>query len=150
MAKKNIMQFPTGMTNLVREAQGLAPETKPKATVQESIPREDDPAAGEEEEVVVARRRGGRKPTVTIAKPTVERGDSEWDIYLKYLEYYRTDPTQGRECRINDDLRYELDRIRITSRSHMPLKAMVNAILNAFVEFHKDEIENIVNQRFTN
>lgn len=70
--------------------------------------------------------------------------DNSWDLFRGYMELYKRDTSKGKEIWINEDIRYELDKIKTASRSSMRLKTMVNAMLRTFLDLHHDEIEELL------
>jgi hypothetical protein len=81
---------------------------------------------------------------IPASSMTFEKKRDSWLMFKGFLLDYKKDTSKGKEIWINDDIRYELDKIKTASRSSMKLKTMVNAMLQTFLVMHKDEIQELL------
>jgi len=132
--------MPDGLAGLVRAAQEESQSPVQQTVVEEveETPRVQVVEKTEPEPAPRAKR--GPVPVQHI------EADNSWELFKGYVEQYKRDTTKGKEIWINEDIRYELDKMKTASRSSMKLKTMVNAMLHTFMDLHRKEIEDLLAQ----
>ena len=85
----------------------------------------------------VARVRRGRQTNV---QPVIEAGSGEWDMMVRYAEFYNDNPDENRiTVVLNPDIKRALDIIRINCRQ-FNFGNILNAVCRTFIERNKEQI----------
>ena len=88
-----------------------------------------------------------QKPKVTRARrgkqsaqPVIEAGSGEWDMMVRYAEFYNDNPDENRiTVVLNPDIKRALDIIRINCRQ-FNFGNILNAVCRTFIERNKEQI----------
>ena len=152
------ISMPDGLAGLVRAAQEQSNPHVSTQPVQETpvqaVPQQPASVAPQPAQPLVSQPASAVEAAVSPT-PRQKRGpvpvqhieaDNSWDLFKGYVEQYKKDTTKGKEIWINEDIRYELDKMKTASRSSMKLKTMVNAMLHTFMDLHREEIEDLLSQ----
>ena len=84
----------------------------------------------------VARARRGKQS----AQPIIEAGSGEWDMMVRYAEFYNDNPDENRiTVVLNPDIKRALDIIRINCRQ-FNFGNILNAVCRTFIERNKEQI----------
>ena len=84
----------------------------------------------------VARARRGKQS----AQPVIEAGSGEWDMMVRYAEFYNDNPDENRiTVVLNPDIKKVLDIIRINCRQ-FNFGNILNAVCRTFIERNKEQI----------
>ena len=87
----------------------------------------------------VARVRRGKQTT----QPVIEAGSGEWDMMVKYAEFYNDNPDENRiTVVLNPDIKRALDIIRINCRQ-FNFGNILNAVCRTFIERNKEQIQHM-------
>ena len=89
-----------------------------------------------------------QKPKVTRARrgkqsaqPVIEAGFGEWDMMVRYAEFYNDNPDENRiTVVLNPDIKRALDIIRINCRQ-FNFGNILNAVCRTFIERNKERIQ---------
>ena len=85
----------------------------------------------------VARVRRGRQTNV---QPVIEAGSGEWDMMVRYAEFYNDNPDENRiTVVLNPDIKRALDIIHINCRQ-FNFGNILNAVCRTFIERNKEQI----------
>jgi len=85
----------------------------------------------------VARTRRGKKTNVL---PVIEDCAGEWDMMVRYAEFYNDNPAEDRiTVVLNPDIKRALDIIRINCRQ-FNFGNILNAVCRTFIERNKEQI----------
>ena len=85
----------------------------------------------------VARARRGKQTNV---QPVIEVCSSEWDMMVRYAEFYNDNPDENRiTVVLNPDIKRALDIIRINCRQ-FNFGNILNAVCRTFIERNKEQI----------
>ena len=85
----------------------------------------------------VAKTRRGKRTNV---QPVIEAGSGEWDMMVRYAEFYNDNPDENRiTVVLNPDIKRALDIIRINCRQ-FNFGNILNAVCRTFVERNKEHI----------
>ena len=85
----------------------------------------------------VARVRRGRQTNV---QPVIEAGSGEWDMMVRYAEFYNDNPDENRiTVVLNPEIKRALDIIRINCRQ-FNFGNILNAVCRTFIERNKEQI----------
>ena len=88
----------------------------------------------------VARARRGRQTNV---QPVIETGSGEWDMMVRYAEFYNDNPDENRiTVVLNPDIKRALDIIRINCRQ-FNFGNILNAVCRTFIERNKEQIQHM-------
>ena len=88
----------------------------------------------------VARARRGRQTNV---QPVIEAGSGEWDMMVRYAEFYNDNPDENRiTVVLNPDIKRALDIIRINCRQ-FNFGNILNAVCRTFIERNKEQIQRM-------
>ena len=82
----------------------------------------------------VARARRGRQTNV---QPVIEAGSGEWDMMVRYAEFYNDNPDEK-----NPEIKRALDIIRINCRQ-FNFGNILNAVCRTFIERNKEQIQRM-------
>ena len=91
-----------------------------------------------------------QRPKVTRARrgkqsvqPVIEVGSSEWDMMVRYAEFYNDNPDENRiTVVLNPDIKRALDIIRINCRQ-FNFGNILNAVCRTFIERNKEQIQHM-------
>ncbi|MBR4120463.1 MAG: hypothetical protein IKT95_01770 [Spirochaetales bacterium] len=87
----------------------------------------------------VARARRGKQS----AQPVIEAGSGEWDMMVRYAEFYNDNPDENRiTVVLNPDIKRALDIIRINCRQ-FNFGNILNAVCRTFIERNKEQIQHM-------
>ena len=85
----------------------------------------------------VTRTRRGKQTT----QPVIEAGSGEWDMMVRYAEFYNDNPDENRiTVVLNPDIKRALDIIRINCRQ-FNFGNILNAVCRTFIERNKEQIQ---------
>ena len=88
----------------------------------------------------VAKARRGKQ---TKVQPVIEAGSGEWDMMVKYAEFYNDNPDEDRiTVVLNPDIKRALDIIRINCRQ-FNFGNILNAVCRTFIERNKEQIQHM-------
>ena len=87
----------------------------------------------------VAKERRGKQS----AQPVIEAGFGEWDMMVRYAEFYNENPDENRiTVVLNPDIKRVLDIIRINCRQ-FNFGNILNAVCRTFIERNKEQIQHM-------
>ena len=87
----------------------------------------------------VTRTRRGKQS----AQPVIEAGSGEWDMMVRYAEFYNENPDENRiTVVLNPDIKKVLDIIRINCRQ-FNFGNIINAVCRTFIERNKEQIQHM-------
>ena len=87
----------------------------------------------------VTRARRGKQST----QPVIEAGSGEWDMMVRYAEFYNDNPDENRiTVVLNPDIKRALDIIRINCRQ-FNFGNILNAVCRTFIERNKEQIQHM-------
>ena len=87
----------------------------------------------------VARARRGKQ----TMQPVIEAGSGEWDMMVRYAEFYNDNPDENRiTVVLNPDIKRALDIIRINCRQ-FNFGNILNAVCRTFIERNKEQIQHM-------
>ena len=87
----------------------------------------------------VTRARRGKQS----AQPVIEAGSGEWDMMVRYAEFYNDNPDENRiTVVLNPDIKKVLDIIRINCRQ-FNFGNILNAVCRTFIERNKEQIQHM-------
>ena len=85
----------------------------------------------------VARARRGKQTNV---QPVIEAGSGEWNMMVRYAEFYNDNPDENRiTVVLNPEIKRALDIIRINCRQ-FNFGNILNAVCRTFIERNKEQI----------
>ena len=95
-----------------------------------------------------------QKPKVTRARrgkqsaqPVIEAGSGEWDMMVRYAEFYNDNPDENRiTVVLNPDIKRALDIIRINCRQ-FNFGNILNAVCRTFIERNKEQIQRMQKEK---
>ena len=88
----------------------------------------------------VAKKRRGKQINV---QPVIEAGSGEWDMMVRYAEFYNDNPDENRiTVVLNPDIKKVLDIIRINCRQ-FNFGNILNAVCRTFIERNKEQIQHM-------
>ena len=95
-----------------------------------------------------------QKPKVTRARrgkqsaqPIIEAGSGEWDMMVRYAEFYNDNPDENRiTVVLNPDIKRALDIIRINCRQ-FNFGNILNAVCRTFIERNKEQIQHMQKEK---
>ena len=91
----------------------------------------------------VTRARRGRQS----AQPVIEAGSGEWDMMVRYAEFYNDNPDENRiTVVLNPDIKRALDIIRINCRQ-FNFGNILNAVCRTFIERNKEQIQHLQKEK---
>ena len=91
----------------------------------------------------VARVRRGKHS----AQPVIEAGSGEWDMMVRYAEFYNDNPDENRiTVVLNPDIKRALDIIRINCRQ-FNFGNILNAVCRTFIERNKEQIQHMQKEK---
>ena len=87
----------------------------------------------------VTRTRRGKQS----AQPVIESGSGEWDMMVRYAEFYNDNPDENRiTVVLNPEIKRALDIIRINCRQ-FNFGNILNAVCRTFIERNKEQIQHM-------
>ena len=87
----------------------------------------------------VTRARRGKQ----ITQPVIGAGSGEWDMMVRYAEFYNDNPDENRiTVVLNPDIKRALDIIRINCRQ-FNFGNILNAVCRTFIERNKEQIQHM-------
>ena len=106
----------------------------------EEIVQSEVPDTGQKEVIPqrpkVAKKRRGKQS----AQPVIEAGSGEWEMMVRYAEFYNENPDENRiTVVLNPDIKRVLDIIRINCRQ-FNFGNILNAVCRTFIERNKEQI----------
>ena len=142
MDAQNDPVAPAVEEKVVTNADETASEVESKEVVQEAVQNDDS-------EVIQADTTP-HKPKVTRARrgkqnaqPVIEAGSGEWDMMVRYAEFYNDNPDENRiTVVLNPDIKRALDIIRINCRQ-FNFGNILNAVCRTFIERNKEQIQRM-------
>ena len=91
----------------------------------------------------VARARRGKQ----TMQPVIEAGSGEWDMMVRYAEFYNDNPDENRiTVVLNPDIKRVLDIIRINCRQ-FNFGNILNAVCRTFIERNKEQIQHLQKEK---
>ena len=127
---------------VVQNAQETASEVDSEKVVQEAVRNEGSEVAQIDttpQKPKVARARRGKQS----AQPAIEAGSGEWDMMVRYAEFYNDNPDENRiTVVLNPDIKRALDIIRINCRQ-FNFGNILNAVCRTFIERNKEQIQHM-------
>ena len=95
-----------------------------------------------------------QRPKVTRARrgkqsvqPVIEAGSGEWDMMVRYAEFYNDNPDENRiTVVLNPDIKRALDIIRINCRQ-FNFGNILNAVCRTFIERNKEQIQRMQKEK---
>ena len=91
----------------------------------------------------VTRTRRGKQS----AQPVIEAGSGEWDMMVRYAEFYNDNPDENRiTVVLNPDIKRALDIIRINCRQ-FNFGNILNAVCRTFIERNKEQIQHMQKEK---
>lgn len=92
----------------------------------------------------VSRARRGKQTNV---QPVIEAGSGEWDMMVRYAEFYNDNPDENRiTVVLNPDIKRVLDIIRINCRQ-FNFGNILNAVCRTFIERNKEQIQRMQKEK---
>lgn len=157
---ENVATAPQEQTENVSVAENTAPQVAAPvaepAPIKETVMQKPEPQTAMPQDTVAPKEEKEESTQEAIAfeavkdipdtSMTFEKKNDSWLMFEGFLLKYKKDTSKGKEIWINEDIRYELDKIKTASRSSMKLKTMVNAMLETFLVMHKEEIQEILSR----
>ena len=143
MAANKLIQQPDilnldslGEEKAVTKAEETASDTEGEEIVQNESPAVA-PVDTTPQRPKVARARRGKQTNV---QPVIEAGSGEWDMMVRYAEFYNDNPDENRiTVVLNPDIKRALDIIRINCRQ-FNFGNILNAVCRTFIERNKEQI----------
>ena len=84
-----------------------------------------------------------RRGKQTNVQPVIEAGSGEWDMMVRYAEFYNDNPDENRiTVVLNPDIKRALDIIRINCRQ-FNFGNILNAVCRTFIERNKEQIQHM-------
>ena len=115
---------------------GAGNEDMEQETVQ-SDARETEQKDTNPQKPKIAKARRGKQ---TKVQPIIEAGSREWDMMVRYAEFYNDNPDEDRiTVVLNPDIKRALDIIRINCRQ-FNFGNILNAVCRTFIERNKEQI----------
>ena len=123
----------------VTTAEEAASEVDSEEVVQEAVQDEGSEVVQVDttpQKPKVARARRGKQSN----QPVIEAGSGEWDMMVRYAEFYNDNPDENRiTVVLNPDIKRALDIIRINCRQ-FNFGNILNAVCRTFIERNKEQI----------
>ena len=129
-------------TEVVTKAEETASDTVSEEVVQNVVQEENSEVTQVEttpQKPKVARSRRGKQS----AQPVIEAGSGEWDMMVRYAQFYNDNPDENRiTVVLNPDIKKVLDIIRINCRQ-FNFGNILNAVCRTFIERNKEQIQHM-------
>ena len=133
---------PAAEEKVVTNAEKTASEIDSEEVVQEAVQDEGTKVAQIDttpQKPKVTRTRRGKQS----AQPVIEAGSGEWDMMVRYAEFYNDNPDENRiTVVLNPDIKRALDIIRINCRQ-FNFGNILNAVCRTFIERNKEQIQHM-------
>ena len=127
---------------VVTNTEETASEVNSEEVVQEAVQDEGTEVAQVDmtpQRPKVTRARRGKQTT----QPVIEAGSGEWDMMVRYAEFYNDNPDENRiTVVLNPDIKRALDIIRINCRQ-FNFGNILNAVCRTFIERNKEQIQHM-------
>ena len=127
----------------VAKEEGTASDTVSEEVVQNVVQEDNSEVAQVDttpQRPKVARARRGKQINV---QPVIEAGSGEWDMMVRYAEFYNENPDENRiTVVLNPDIKKVLDIIRINCRQ-FNFGNILNAVCRTFIERNKEQIQHM-------
>ena len=127
---------------VVTNAEDCAADAESEEVVQNVVQEESSEVALVDttpQKPKVARARRGKQSV----QPVIEAGSSEWDMMVRYAEFYNDNPDENRiTVVLNPDIKRALDIIRINCRQ-FNFGNILNAVCRTFIERNKEQIQHM-------
>jgi len=127
---------------VVTNAEKTASEVDSEEVVQNVVQEDSSEVAQADtspQKPKVTRARRGKQS----AQPVIEAGSGEWDMMVKYAEFYNDNPDENRiTVVLNPDIKKVLDIIRINCRQ-FNFGNILNAVCRTFIERNKEQIQHM-------
>ena len=127
---------------VVTNAEETASEVDSEEVVQEVVRNEGSEVVQVDttpQKPKVTRARRGKRS----AQPVIEAGSGEWDMMVRYAEFYNDNPDENRiTVVLNPDIKRALDIIRINCRQ-FNFGNILNAVCRTFIERNKEQIQRM-------
>ena len=127
---------------VVTNTEETASEVDSEEVVQNVVQEESSEAAQVDtapQKPKVARARRGKQTT----QPVIEAGSGEWDMMVRYAEFYNDNPDENRiTVVLNPEIKRALDIIRINCRQ-FNFGNILNAVCRTFIERNKEQIQHM-------
>ena len=134
--------MPQSEEKVVTNTEETASEVDSEEVVQNVVQEESSEAAQVDtapQKPKVARARRGKQTT----QPVIEAGSGEWDMMVRYAEFYNDNPDENRiTVVLNPEIKRALDIIRINCRQ-FNFGNILNAVCRTFIERNKDQIQRM-------
>ena len=127
---------------VITNTEETASEVNSEEVVQEAVQDEGTEVAQIDttpQKPKVTRRRRGKQS----AQPVIEAGSGEWDMMVRYAEFYNDNPDENRiTVVLNPNIKRALDIIRINCRQ-FNFGNILNAVCRTFIERNKEQIQHM-------
>ena len=127
---------------VITNAEEAASEVDSEEVVQEAVQDEGSEVVQVDttpQKPKVARARRGKQSN----QPVIEAGSGEWDMMVRYAEFYNDNPDENRiTVVLNPDIKRALDIIRINCRQ-FNFGNILNAVCRTFIERNKEQIQHM-------
>ena len=124
--------------NEVTKVEGTSSEVNDEEVVQSEVPDTGQKEVIPQRPRVAKKRRGKQS-----AQPVIEAGSGEWDMMVRYAEFYNENPDENRiNVVLNPDIKRVLDIIRINCRQ-FNFGNILNAVCRTFIERNKEQIQHM-------
>ena len=141
---------PTVEEKVVTNAEEITSDTVNEEVVQnevQDVVQNDGPEVSQvgttPQKPKVARARRGKQS----AQPVIEAGSGEWDMMVRYAEFYNDNPDENRiTVVLNPDIKRALDIIRINCRQ-FNFGNILNAVCRTFIERNKEQIQRMQKEK---
>ena len=137
---------PAAEEKVVTNAEKTASEIDSEEVVQEAVQDEGTEVAQIDttpQKPKVTRTRRGKQS----AQPVIEAGSGEWDMMVRYAEFYNDNPDENRiTVVLNPDIKRALDIIRINCRQ-FNFGNILNAVCRTFIERNKERIQRMQKEK---
>ena len=81
---------------------------------------------------------------VRSQKPTDLPADaSEWQRFIHYLDEFKNVSEHGECVWLFKDVKREVERVKFESDAKLNIRQLVNAMILAFIEKHREDLKNI-------
>ena len=124
--------------NKVTKVEETSSEANDEEIVQSEVPDTGQKEVIPQQPKVAKKRRGKQS-----AQPVIEAGSGEWDMMVRYAEFYNENPDENRiTVVLNPDIKRVLDIIRINCRQ-FNFGNILNAVCRTFIERNKEQIQHM-------
>ena len=126
-------------TKVESEVSDVPSEEKSQSATQNAVPNSEQT----EPSPIKPKPARVRKSKPTKAEPVIEAGSGEWDMMVKYAEFYNFNPDVDRiTVVLNPDIKRALDIIRMNCRQ-FNFGNILNAVCRTFIERNKEQIQRM-------